>query len=138
MFTCVCPMVISSIFGKSFHFPFPYFVLFVLRYFPFHMVYIYIWHTTINFRRLKGKICIFYISHTLMAIFCCLSQWKLRELCKYDIHFVSKFILLCNIELLYISEYITCVSNIDQKHFSLIVIDNSTLLCCQYAPYICL
>ena len=35
------PTVTSSIFGKSFHFPFPYFVLFVLRYFPFHMVYIY-------------------------------------------------------------------------------------------------
>ena len=39
MFLCACPSVISSIFGKSFHFPFPYFVLFVLRYFPFHMVY---------------------------------------------------------------------------------------------------
>jgi hypothetical protein len=24
---CVCPSVISSIFAKSFHFPFPYFVL---------------------------------------------------------------------------------------------------------------
>ena len=39
-FPCVCmsfPMVISSIFVKSF--PFPYFVLFVLRYFPFHVVY---------------------------------------------------------------------------------------------------
>ena len=32
----------SSIFGKSSHFPFPYFVLFVLQYFPFHVVYIYI------------------------------------------------------------------------------------------------
>jgi hypothetical protein len=30
--------VISSIIGKSFHFPFPYFVLFVLRYFPFQVV----------------------------------------------------------------------------------------------------
>jgi len=29
--------VISSIFGKSFHFPFPYFVLFVLWYFPLHV-----------------------------------------------------------------------------------------------------
>ena len=28
----------SSIFGKNFHIPFPYFVLFVLRYFPFHVV----------------------------------------------------------------------------------------------------
>ena len=27
MFTCVFPPVISSIFGKSFRFPFPYFVL---------------------------------------------------------------------------------------------------------------
>ena len=32
--------VISSISGKSFHFPFPYFVIFVLRYFPFHVVII--------------------------------------------------------------------------------------------------
>jgi hypothetical protein len=30
MFACAIPMVISSIFGKSF--PFPYFVLFVLQY----------------------------------------------------------------------------------------------------------
>ena len=30
--------MISSIFGKSSHFPFHYFVLFVLRYFPFHVV----------------------------------------------------------------------------------------------------
>ena len=38
---CLClpvPFVISSIPGKSFHFPFPYFVIFVLRYFPFHVV----------------------------------------------------------------------------------------------------
>ena len=27
VFLCACPMVISSIFGKSFHFPFPYFGL---------------------------------------------------------------------------------------------------------------
>ena len=27
-FPCACPMVISSVFGKSFHFPFLYFVLF--------------------------------------------------------------------------------------------------------------
>ena len=32
-FSCACPTVISSICGKSFHFPFPYFVIFVLRYF---------------------------------------------------------------------------------------------------------
>jgi len=38
VFTCACPTVTSSIFGKSFHFPFPYFVLSVLRYFPFHVV----------------------------------------------------------------------------------------------------
>ena len=38
MFACAFPTVIPSIFGKSFPFPFPYFVLFVLRYFPFHMV----------------------------------------------------------------------------------------------------
>ena len=36
MFTCVCPMVISSIFGKSFHFPFPYFVL---LYFIIHFIH---------------------------------------------------------------------------------------------------
>ena len=35
-FPCACPTVISSIIGKSFHFPFHYFVLFVLRSFPFH------------------------------------------------------------------------------------------------------
>ena len=35
---CACPTVTSSIFGKSFHFAFPYFVLFILRYFPFHVV----------------------------------------------------------------------------------------------------
>ena len=33
------PAVISSIFGKSYHFPFPYFALFILQYFPFHVVY---------------------------------------------------------------------------------------------------
>ena len=38
-FLCACPTVISSIFGKSFHFPFPYFVIFVLWYFPFHVVW---------------------------------------------------------------------------------------------------
>ena len=37
VFVCLST-VISSIFGKSSHFPFPYFVLFVLRYFPFHVV----------------------------------------------------------------------------------------------------
>ena len=31
VFTCVCPTVISSIFGKSFHFPFPYFVHFLIK-----------------------------------------------------------------------------------------------------------
>ena len=37
---CMCgfPPVISSIFDEFFPFPFPYFVLFVLRYFSFHMV----------------------------------------------------------------------------------------------------
>ena len=40
VFSCACPTLISSIFGKSFHFPFPYFVLFIFRYFPFHVVYI--------------------------------------------------------------------------------------------------
>ena len=39
VFACAFPKVISSIFGKSFSFPFPYFVLFVLQYFPFHMVF---------------------------------------------------------------------------------------------------
>ena len=39
VFACACPTVISSMFGKSFHFPFPYFVLFVLWYFNFHVVY---------------------------------------------------------------------------------------------------
>ena len=43
LFVCDCPSVISSIPGKSFHFPFPLFVIFVLRYFPFHVVYIYIY-----------------------------------------------------------------------------------------------
>ena len=38
VFACACPTVISSIFGKNFHFPFRYFVLFVLRYFPFQLV----------------------------------------------------------------------------------------------------
>jgi hypothetical protein len=28
-FPCACPTVISSISGKSFHFPFPYFVIYV-------------------------------------------------------------------------------------------------------------
>ena len=36
VFACVFPRVISSIFP----FPFPYFVLFVLRYFPFHVVWL--------------------------------------------------------------------------------------------------
>ena len=43
VFLYACPTVISSIFGKSFHFPFPYFVLFILRYFPFHMVHLEIY-----------------------------------------------------------------------------------------------
>ena len=38
VFMCACPMMISSIFGKSFHFPFPYFMLSVLLYFPFSVV----------------------------------------------------------------------------------------------------
>ena len=38
-FPCACPPVISSIFGKSFHFPFPYFVLFILRHFPLHVLW---------------------------------------------------------------------------------------------------
>ena len=41
-FPFACPSVISSIFSKSFHFPFPYLVLFVLRYFSFHVVYLHI------------------------------------------------------------------------------------------------
>jgi hypothetical protein len=39
VFACAFPMVISSIFVKSFPFPYPHFVLFVLRYFHFHVVY---------------------------------------------------------------------------------------------------
>ena len=38
-FSCAYPTVISSISGKSFHFPFPCFVIFVLRYFPFHVIW---------------------------------------------------------------------------------------------------
>ena len=38
VFSCAYPTVISSIPGKSFHFPFPYFVIFILWYFPFHVV----------------------------------------------------------------------------------------------------
>ena len=49
-FLYACPTVISSIFGKSFYFLFPYFVLFILRYFPFHVVNLprnfYILHNT--------------------------------------------------------------------------------------------
>ena len=37
VFACAFPPEISSIFGNSFPFPFPYFVLFVLWYFPFHV-----------------------------------------------------------------------------------------------------
>ena len=37
-FPCAFPIVISSICGKSFPFSFPYFVLFLLRYFPFNVV----------------------------------------------------------------------------------------------------
>ena len=39
VFLCACPTVISSIFGKSFHFPFHYFVLFAIWYFPSLMVW---------------------------------------------------------------------------------------------------
>ena len=38
VFVCACHFVISSIPGKSFHFPFLLFVIFVLQYFPFHVV----------------------------------------------------------------------------------------------------
>ena len=38
VFVCLSA-VNSSIFGKSSHFPFPYFVLLVLRYFPFHVAW---------------------------------------------------------------------------------------------------
>ena len=41
MFACLFPTVISSIFDKSFPFPFPYFVLFILWYLPFHVVYMF-------------------------------------------------------------------------------------------------
>ena len=36
VFVCAFFLEISSIFSKSFHFPFPYFVFSVLRCFPFH------------------------------------------------------------------------------------------------------
>ena len=42
VFACAFPTEISSIFGKIFHFPFPYFVLFVLQYYPFHVVNLFI------------------------------------------------------------------------------------------------
>ena len=35
--SCARSTEIASISGKSFRFPFPYFVIIVLRYFPFHM-----------------------------------------------------------------------------------------------------
>ena len=38
-YACVFPLEISSICGKSFPFPFSYFVLFILRYFLFNVVY---------------------------------------------------------------------------------------------------
>jgi hypothetical protein len=40
-FACALPTVISSILGKSFPFPFPYFELFVLQYFPFFVIWTY-------------------------------------------------------------------------------------------------
>ena len=42
VFSFAYPTVISSISGKSFHFPFPYFVIFVLRYFLFHVLFNYL------------------------------------------------------------------------------------------------
>ena len=38
VFVYAFPPEVSSIFGKSFIFPFPYYVLFLLRYFTFHVV----------------------------------------------------------------------------------------------------
>ena len=52
VFVCLSTMI-SSIFGKSFHFSFPYFVLFVLRYFPFHVVsYLFLYF--LNIRTFKN------------------------------------------------------------------------------------
>ena len=59
VFACAFPMVISSIFGKSFLFPFPYFVLFVLRYFPFlvsHYTNIHKLNPPLTFTSLSDKI----------------------------------------------------------------------------------
>ena len=39
VFACAFPLGISSIFRKNFRFPFPYFMLLVLRYFPLNVVY---------------------------------------------------------------------------------------------------
>ena len=49
VFTCACLTVISSTFDKSFHFPLPYFVLSVLRYFPFHVVCFMLLHVFPSF-----------------------------------------------------------------------------------------
>ena len=48
VFLCSCLTVISSIFGKNFHFPFPYLVLFILQYFPFHVVSCTYWYNRYN------------------------------------------------------------------------------------------
>ena len=40
VFACAFATVIFSIFGKSFPFSFPYIVVFVLQYFPFHVFFL--------------------------------------------------------------------------------------------------
>ena len=39
-FMFICAFSSGDLFIKSFHFPFPYFVIFVLWYFPFHVVHL--------------------------------------------------------------------------------------------------
>ena len=54
VFVCLST-VISSIFGKSSHFPFSYFVLFILWYFPFHIFFIYVYVCVYIHTQIKGK-----------------------------------------------------------------------------------
>ena len=65
LYVLSCPWIypfsnsIKKISGKSFHFPFPYFVIFVLRYFPFHMVFKNkLMRFGINYNK-KGQIVVF-------------------------------------------------------------------------------
>ena len=65
VFVCLST-VNSSIFGQSSHFAFPYFVLFILWYFPFHVVYLG-----------SSLTVVFFMSSCQLSVTCCRQYFTL-------------------------------------------------------------